>query len=144
MNLRADPDNSLQDIINIINILKFIIHAINRRGIDINKPRPGHPKKLSERDVCQIIRYIRINKSTRRIILTCIKKLFHFHIHENTIRHALQKAGYYHRIARCRSYLNKCDRKRRLKFAREYKNWTIEDWARMLFSDEMAIKLFIE
>ena len=122
MGLRVDPDNSLQDIINIINIPKSIVHAINRWGTDINKPHPGRPKKLSSRDIHQIIRYIRTNKSTRRITLTRIKKLFHFHIHENIIRHALQKAGYYQRITRRRPYLNKHDRKRRLKFAKEYKN----------------------
>ena len=122
MGLRADPDNSLQDITNIINIPKSTVYAINRRGTDINKPRPGRPKKLSSRDVRQIIRYIRINKSTRRITLTRIKKLFHFHIHENIIRHALQKTGYYHKITRRHPYLNKHDRKRRLKFVKEYKN----------------------
>ena len=41
-------------------------------------------------------------------------------------------------------YLNKHDRKRRLKFAKEYKNWTMKDWARMLFFDEMIIKLFMK
>src|SRR5208282_6279566 len=144
LGLRADPNNSLQDIINIINIPKSTVRDINQRGTGISKPRPGRPKKLSSRDVRQIIRYIRTNKSTRRITLTRLKKLFHFHIHENTIRHVLQKAGYYRRVARRRPYLNKRDRKRRLKFAKEYKNWTMEDWARMLFSDEMAIKLFME
>src|SRR5208282_5983089 len=122
LGLRADPDNSLQDITHIINIPKFTVHAINKRGTGINKPRPGRPKKLSSRDVRQIIRYIRTNKSTCRITLTRLKKLFHFHIHENITRHALQKIDYYRRIARCRSYLNKRDRKRRLKFAKEYKN----------------------
>jgi len=99
LGLRADPNNSLQDIINIINIPKSTVRDINQRGTGISKPRPGCPKKLSTRDVRQIIRYIRTNKSTRRITLTCLKKLFLFHIHENTIRNALQKAGYHHRIA---------------------------------------------
>src|SRR5204863_3043054 len=107
---------------NIINISKFIVRVINQRGMGINKPRSGRPKKLSSHDVRQIIRYIRINKSTYRITLTHLKKLFLFHIHENIIRNALQKAGYHHRIARRRSYLNKHDRKRRLKFAKEHKN----------------------
>src|SRR5208282_3586742 len=144
LGLRADPNNSLQDIINIINIPKSTVRAINNRGSGITKPRSGHPKKLSTRDIHQIIRYIRTNKSTRRITLTRLKKIFHFYVHENTIRNALQKAGYYHRVARCHPYLNKHDRKRRLKFAKEYKNWTAEDWVRMLFSNEMVIKLFMK
>ena len=31
--------------------------------------------------------------------------------------------------------------KRRLKFARAHKNWTVEDWMRVIFTDEMAIKV---
>ena len=121
LGLQADSNNSLQDITNIINIPKSIVPAINQHGTGISKPHPGCPKKLSSCDVCQIIRYIRTNKSTHRITLTHLKKLFLFHIHENIIRNALQKAGYHHRIARCRPYLNKRDRKRRLKFAKEHK-----------------------
>src|SRR5208282_171060 len=144
LGLRADPNNSLQNITNIINIPKSTVHTINQRGTGISKPRPGYLKKLSPRDIRQIIRYIRTNKTTRRITLTRLKKLFHFYIHENTIRNVLSKTGYHHRIARRRSYLNKRDRKRRLKFAKEHENWTMEDWTRVLFSDEMTIKLFME
>jgi transposase len=144
LGLRADPNNSLQDITNIINIPKSTVFAINKRGTGLNKPRSGRPKKLSRRDIRQIIRYIRTNKFTRRVTLTRLKNLFHLDVHENTIRNALQEAGYHHRVARRRPYLNKRDRKRRLKFAKEHKNWTVEDWSRVLFSDEMAIKLFLE
>src|SRR5208282_4932146 len=122
LELRADPNNSLQDIINIINIPKSTVRAINQRGTGISKAHSGRPKKLSSRDVRQIIRYIRTNKSTRRITLTHLKKLFLFHIHENTIRNALQKTGYHHRITRHRPYLNKHDRKRRLKFVKKHKD----------------------
>src|SRR5437762_14125509 len=84
LGLRADPNNPFQDIINIINIPKSIVPAINQHGTGISKPHPGCPKKLSSCDVCQIIRYIRTNKSTCRITLTCLKKLFLFRSEEHT------------------------------------------------------------
>ena len=31
-----------------------------------------------------------------------------------------------------------------MRFAKEHKDWTIKDWGKVLFSDEMAIKLFME
>ena len=62
-------------------------------------------------------------------------------VHENTIRNALNELGYHHRIAR---HLNKHDRKRRLRYAREQAHWTVEDWSRVLCADEMAVKLFME
>ena len=73
-----------------------------------------------------------------------LKSIFSLDVHENTIRKALEEAGYHHRVARRRPFLNKRDRKRRLKFAKEHKNWTVEDWSTVLFSDEVAIKLFME
>ena len=78
----------------------------------------------------------------------------------------MQKAGYHHRVAKHRPYLNKHDRALsvqakissiysslaqpslgtvwRLKFAKEHKDWTVEDWAKILFSDEMSVKLFMK
>ena len=60
------------------------------------------------------------------------------------IRRALNALGYNHRVARRRPFLNKRDRKRRLQFAHDHKDWTVEDWARVSFLDEMAVKLFME
>ena len=31
-----------------------------------------------------------------------------------------------------------------MKFAKEHRDWTVEDWGKVLFSDEMAVKLFME
>src|SRR5437667_1634621 len=142
LGLCAAGRNSLQEITNIINIPKSTVHDIKTRGTGISKPRSGWPKKLSTRDIRQLIRYIRTNKSTRQITLTQLKKTFHLPVHENTIWNALQQAGYNHKVAQRRPYLNKCDRKR-LKFARQHKDWTKEEWAEVLFSDEMACKVFI-
>ena len=61
-----------------------------------------------------------------------------------TIQRALNEAGYKRRIARRCVFLNKRDRERRLKFANEHLHWTAEDWKRVLFSDEMSVKLFME
>jgi len=144
LGLCAAGSHPLREITKIINIPKSTVGDIKTRGTGISKPRPGRPKKLSTCDIRQIIRYIRTNKSTRRITLTQLKKLFRLQVHEHTLRTALQKAGYHHRIARRRPYLNKRDRKRRLQFARQHKDWTVEQWASVLFSDEMAIKLFME
>ena len=122
LGLRSATRLPLREIANFINIPKSTIHDINKRGTGINKPRTGRPPKLSSRDIRQIIRYIRTNKSTRRTTLTRLKQIFHLKVHENTIRNALTQAGYHRRIARRRPYLNTHDREWRLKFAREHKD----------------------
>jgi hypothetical protein len=76
--------------------------------------------------------------------LNSLKKAFSLNIHENTLRTALKEAGIQHRIARCRPFLNNHKKQQRLKFAREYKNWKVKDWAQVIFTDEMAVKLFMQ
>ena len=83
---------------------------------------------MSPRTIRQLIRFIRINKATRQFSLTQLKKIFRLNVHENTIRRALNEAGYNHRIARRCVFLNKRDQAQRLKFAKEHRHWTVEDW----------------
>jgi len=70
-----------------------------------------------------------------------LKRLFNLQVHENTLRSALAYAGYLHKIARRHPYLTNPDRKQRLKFAKEHKD---NDWSKVIFTDEMCIKLFME
>ena len=54
---------------------------------------------------------------------------------------AILELGYTRSVAKRRPLLKQLDMKRRLKFARVYKNWTVEDWQRVIFTDEMSIKV---
>src|SRR5579859_805830 len=90
----------LREITNIIDIAKSTVEDIKQRGTGITKPRSGRPKKLTSRDIRQMIRYLRTSKFTRRVQLTRLKKLFSLTVHPNTIQNALKAAGYVHRIAR--------------------------------------------
>jgi len=136
--------HALREITNVTNVPKSTVYDIKRRGTAVSKPRTGRPKKLSARSIRQLIRFICTNKTTRRLTLTHVKRILHLEVHEYTIRRALQEAGYTRRVARRCPFLNKLDRKRRLKFAKEHMHWTAEDWGKVLFSDEMSVKLFME
>lgn len=127
LGLRASGKVPLREITNITGIPKSTAHDINTRGTGINKPRSGRPRKLSSRDIRHIIRYTRTDKYTCRVTLDGLKKQFSLDVHENTIRAALKEAGIYHRIARSRPFLNNRDKKRRLQFAKEHRDWTVED-----------------
>jgi hypothetical protein len=61
-----------------------------------------------------------------------------------TLVKAIHELGYYRRVARRRCLLNEVDYKRRLAFARAHRHWTVEDWARIIFTDEMSIKIAME
>ena len=129
LGLCCDLDNSLQDITNIINIPKSTVRSIKTRGTIFSKPRSGRPKKLSSRDIHHLERYIHTNTFTHRVTPKRLKSIFSLKLSETTIRRALNALGYNHRVARRRPFLNKRDRKRRLQFAHDHKDWTVEDWA---------------
>ena len=135
--------HSLSEITNIVNIPKGTLSDIKKRGTGISKHRSGRPKKLTTRDKRRIKRFIRTNRYTRRVTLSRLKSILRLNAHENTIHKALIELGYNHRVACRRPFLNKHDKKRRLEFAKNHVDWT-EEWASVIFCDEMSIKLFME
>jgi hypothetical protein len=62
-------------------------------------------------------------------------------VSERTLIYMLKELGYTRGVARRRPLLKQLDMKRRLKFARAHKHWTVEDWRRVIFTDEMSIKV---
>ena len=136
--------HSLADITKVTNIPKSTVYDIKKRSTAVSKQRSGCPLTLTAREKRHLEIYLRTNKSTRRSNLTQLKKVLNLDVHETTIRRALNDLGYNHRIARHCPFLNKRDRERRLQFAKEHAHWTVEDWGRVLFNDEMGVKLFME
>src|SRR6202043_1655869 len=58
-----------------------------------------------------------------------------------TLTNALSELRYTRSAARRRPLLKELDMKQRLKFAKAHKDWTVEDWNRVIFTDEMSIKV---
>jgi len=136
--------HSLREITNITNIPKGTLGDLKKRNTGISKPRSGRPKTLSSRDLRHIEIYIRTSHTTRRTPIPRLISLLDLQAHPNTVRKALIGLGYNHRVARRCPFLNKCDRKRRLQYAKRHAHWTVEDWAKVIFTDEMSIKLYME
>jgi hypothetical protein len=57
------------------------------------------------------------------------------------LKRTLKDLGYNHPIARCRPFLKKLDRKRRLQFAKRHAHFTVEDWKAFIWTDEMSVKV---
>uniref|UniRef100_A0A0A1WE64 Transposable element Tc1 transposase n=1 Tax=Zeugodacus cucurbitae TaxID=28588 RepID=A0A0A1WE64_ZEUCU len=64
------------------------------------------------------------------------------HVSKWTARRALHNIGYISAVKKNKPALSKKDQKARMKFARERKNWTINDWQRVIWSDESKFNLF--
>ena len=133
----------LSEITQITNIPKGTLRDLKKRGTGITKPRCGHPKKLTPRHIRHFEIYLRRNYSTRRAQIKDLIRIFHLDCTEKTVRKALYDIGYHHTVARRRFFLNKCDRKRWLQFAKRHAHWTVEDWELVIWTDETAVKLYI-
>jgi DDE superfamily endonuclease len=67
-----------------------------------------------------------------------IVKILQFYVSETTLLKALTTLGLFHRIARRRPFLKIVDRTRRLAYALKYRHWTVEDWKRIIWTDESS------
>jgi len=100
--------------------------------------RPGRPKSLSDRDVRTIVR---TSKSNRRSVLMDLSNMLPVKVSRPTIRKALASQGVYSCVAAKKPFLTDVHRQRRLEFAKKYKSYTIEDWKKVIWTDESSFEI---
>ena len=108
-----------------------------------NKKRTGRPCKLNDRNERTIIRRLINGECSNAIQLQkSLKTNDEIEVSSNTVRRALQKNGLVARVKRKKPLLSKKHREKRLKFAKRYKDWTISDWNKVVWSDESKFQIF--
>ena len=58
-----------------------------------------------------------------------------------TLHHRLKEVGLFSRIWRRKPFLKPSHKAARLRWAKKHANWTVEDWMKMIWSDESSIVL---
>lgn len=96
----------------------------------VRKPRAA---KVTRR-MKTIIR--RLSESDRHLTSEKIRSETGFQISARTVRRILQNSGLHGRVARKKPFVSKINRQKRLQFAKEHLEWTEEDWAKVIFTDE--------
>jgi hypothetical protein len=103
----------------------------------------GHPSKLSPTDKRAISIQINTGKAENAVQVTQnINTILPQPVCVQTIRNALKQDDFVAVVKKKKPYLSKAHRKARLAFALKYKEWTIEDWKRVIWSDETKINRF--
>ena len=101
------------------------------------KPRSGRPKSFTLRDERTILRMARIDpKQTYRDLIEksgvdCSRK---------TVYRILRDAGIINWLVKKRPLLRPQDVKARLRWAKKYKDWTYNDWVKVIWSDECSVE----
>ena len=100
----------------------------------------GHPSKLSPCDKQSIIRQISSGKLDNAVQATqFINSTIATPITPQTVRNVLKEAGLRSATKKKVPMLKASHHQKCLRFAQYHQNWTVEDWKRVLWSDETKI-----
>lgn len=136
-----------REIADILKISVGSVHtAINRyreTGENTDRKRSGRPKKTNQRidnKIYAISKADRFKSASQ--IRAEINKDLDSPISRQTVSRRLVNKGMIGRIAVRKPLLRPVNKQKRLKFAQEHADWTIEQWKSVLWTDESKFELF--
>ena len=105
-------------------------------------PKSGAPQKLSPREKQDlVIAYKRGKVKTAVEATKLINSTLENPVSCDTVRRAFKELGYYAKKKTKKPKLIKRHRLKRNQWACEHMDWTIDDWKRVIFSDEVKFNL---
>ncbi len=112
-------------------------------GVDLSQRVGGRRRLLGTRDVRKVVRALTsgsIDTATEAVKL--LEESGGPSVSASTMSRALKGAGLVSATKIKKPYLKKAHRQKRMKFVEKYKNWTVADWNRVIFSDETKFNRF--
>lgn len=118
--------------------VRKIVHRLQQNGTAENQPKSGRPRKTTRKQDRVIVREVKKNffVSTKQL-----KSDLNLPIQETQIRARIKEAGFAGRISRKRPFISKINAKKRLAFAKQFKNKSPDFWKKVVFSDESKFEL---
>lgn len=109
-----------------------------------NRPKSGRKRVSNVRQDRFLIRNsIKDRFKTSKDLRNELQEHCGVDLSARTVRRRLQAAGLHGRKSRKKPLLSKTQIKKRLIFAQKYKNWTIDDWSKVIWSDESNVEVCI-
>ena len=106
----------------------------------LSKSIGGHPSKLSPPNIHYALYLITTQKAENAMQLTkTLQDITNQSISLRTVRRGLKKAGMKAVVKKKRPLLSKRHKKNHMDFALAHKDWTLDDWKRVIWSDETKI-----
>lgn len=132
------------DIAQKLKIHRTTVGRITKRFINFPdyyhvQPKTGRPRILDDRDARVAARMIARTEAANAVELQ--KKAFK-DVSARTVQRRLLEQGLVCRVRRAKPFLTKDQKEARRRWAMEHITWTVEDWKRVVFSDESKFKLF--
>ena len=139
-------EHSVRDISKILSIPKSTVHDVitkyNEENCTNTAPRSGRPLVLSEQDKRQLGRIVQQNrKQAVEEITEQFNQYLNISVCSKTVIRTLHSMGYYERTGRKKSLVSEVNKKKRLFWCYDKKNWQ-DEWNFIIFSDESRFELF--
>jgi len=104
-------------------------------------PRPGRPTVLTAEQIQELEEFIKASSKNRRMTFEQVASvIFDGHFGVYVIRNTLRRLGYRRYVAALKPPISEKNRRLRLQFALDHKDWTAEQWGKILWSDETWIR----
>ncbi|RLU18397.1 hypothetical protein DMN91_008754 [Ooceraea biroi] len=132
---------SVRYIVDKLNIPRSTVSdastRFQRTGCNKNKARTGRPRVTSKSEDQSLILMSKMNrKLTAPEIQSRFNENHEHQISVTTVKDRLHKAGLWSRVSTRKLLLRHGNRANRLQWAQNHKDWTIENWKRVLWTDE--------
>lgn len=116
--------------------ISYINKKFNEIGSVVNRTRCGRPRSTSKRDDRQLRQIV---QNLRRGTSKEINGNWAQNVCDRTVRNRLNEMGYSFCKAKTKPFLTKLHRKKRLEWCKEHRHWTVDDWKKVIFSDESRV-----
>ncbi|GJJ75043.1 hypothetical protein EMPS_07401 [Entomortierella parvispora] len=102
--------------------------------------RTGRPRKMSERTTRAVVRYLLKNRrATAQELTNAVSHISP--LHRDTVTKAILRLNFASRIAAKKPYLKPAHELARLNFAKKHEKWTVEDWKKVIWTDESSFEI---
>src|ERR1700761_8075776 len=120
--------------------LSTISRLRSKERSGLQKSTGGRPKKLSPSNICHAIHLISTQRAENAVQVTkTLSNIINQPLSPSTTCLHLKKAGMKAVVKTKHPLLSARHRKARLDFAHAHKDWTLDDWKRVVWSDETKI-----
>ena len=117
-----------------------VARVINKHIPNKENVKMGHPSKLTSYDKRAIIHHVLSGKASNAVQATkFINSIIPTTVCTQTVRNTLKTANLKAVTKKKKLLLSPAHRKKRLAFALKHQHWTVEDWKRVIWSDETKI-----
>ena len=117
--------------------VRRVVQKHSATGSVKNKPHTGRPRRSDERYDRRLVILSKADRfKTAPKLNVEMSQDTGVHLSDRTERRRLLESGLRGYIAKKKPFICERNRKARLRFAKEHKDWTEEQWGRVLWSDE--------